>query len=180
MHCADCNVALPPDARFCAACGQALAGSTGPSPQSRGLVIALVVACGGAVVVLLVAIVAAIAIPNLLNAIDRGKQKRSMADLRSIGTAIEEYSITHDVYPEAGDIQALRAVLEPEYLDAVPIQDGWGNDFGVGSSPEGYALVSAGKDGVFDDCHQGTTTDFDDDICFANGVFVQWPEGQQN
>ena len=34
------------------------------------------------IVVAIIGIIAAIAIPNLLNAIDRGKQKRTMADLR--------------------------------------------------------------------------------------------------
>ena len=45
------------------------------------------------IVVAIIGIIAAIAIPNLLNAIDRGKQKRTMADLRSIGTAVESYAI---------------------------------------------------------------------------------------
>jgi general secretion pathway protein G len=35
------------------------------------------------IVVAIIGIIAAIAIPNLLNAIDRGKQKRSMADIRT-------------------------------------------------------------------------------------------------
>ncbi len=26
----------------------------------------------------------------------------------------------------------------------------------------------------------GTTTNFNDDILFTNGTFVQWPEGTQN
>src|SRR5262245_11838977 len=34
------------------------------------------------IVVAIIGIIAAIAIPNLLNAIDRGKQKRTMADMR--------------------------------------------------------------------------------------------------
>ncbi|NIM01008.1 MAG: prepilin-type N-terminal cleavage/methylation domain-containing protein, partial [Acidobacteria bacterium] len=51
------------------------------------------------IVVAIIGIIAAIAIPNLLNAIDRGKQKRTMADLRSIGTAVEEYSVDNTVYP---------------------------------------------------------------------------------
>ncbi|PYT07794.1 MAG: hypothetical protein DMF49_07090 [Acidobacteria bacterium] len=45
------------------------------------------------IVVAIIGIIAAIAIPNLLNAIDRGKQKRTMADIRSVGTAVEEYAV---------------------------------------------------------------------------------------
>ena len=53
------------------------------------------------IVVAIIGIIAAIAIPNLLNAIDRGKQKRTMADMRSIGTAIESYAVDNNVYPVA-------------------------------------------------------------------------------
>ena len=73
------------------------------------------------IVVAIIGIIAAIAIPNLLNAIDRGKQKRTMADLRSMGTSIEEYSIDNNFYPDATDVASLEdqdpdAVREPEAL----------------------------------------------------------------
>ena len=45
------------------------------------------------IVVAIIGIIAAIAIPNLLNAINRGRQKRSMADIRTIGTAVEAYAV---------------------------------------------------------------------------------------
>ena len=65
------------------------------------------------IVVAIIGIIAAIAIPNLLNAIDRGKQKRTMADLRSVGTAIESYSIDNNLYPNAGtNMGTLSGVLE--------------------------------------------------------------------
>ena len=51
------------------------------------------------IVVAIIGIIAAIAIPNLLNAIDRGKQKRTMADIRSIGTAVEAYAVDVNFYP---------------------------------------------------------------------------------
>ena len=51
------------------------------------------------IVVAIIGIIAAIAIPNLLNAIDRGKQKRSMSDMRSLGTAIESYAVDVNFYP---------------------------------------------------------------------------------
>src|SRR6266704_329694 len=52
------------------------------------------------IVVAIIGIIAAIAIPNLLNAIDRGKQKRTMADERSIGTAVESYAVDNNFYPK--------------------------------------------------------------------------------
>ncbi|HEV8268147.1 MAG TPA: prepilin-type N-terminal cleavage/methylation domain-containing protein, partial [Thermoanaerobaculia bacterium] len=45
------------------------------------------------IVVAIIGIIVAIAIPNLLNAIQRGKQKRSMADLRATATASEAYAV---------------------------------------------------------------------------------------
>ncbi len=44
-------------------------------------------------------IVSAIAIPNMLNAIDRARQKRTMADLRTVGIALEAYGIDNNHYP---------------------------------------------------------------------------------
>src|SRR5258705_13990491 len=51
------------------------------------------------IVVAIIGIIVAIAIPNLLNAIQRGRQKRSMGDLRTIGTGIEAYAIDFNTYP---------------------------------------------------------------------------------
>ena len=52
------------------------------------------------IVVAIIGIIAAIAIPNLLNAINRGRQKRTMADLRSLATAIESYQVDFNFYPK--------------------------------------------------------------------------------
>ena len=59
------------------------------------------------VVVAVIGIITAIAIPNLLNAIDKGKQKRSMVDIRSIGTAVEAYAVEFNCYPSVSDITTL-------------------------------------------------------------------------
>jgi general secretion pathway protein G len=132
------------------------------------------------IVVAIIGIIAAIAIPNLLNAIDRGKQKRTMADLRSIGTAIESYSIDNNVYPTAGNFTALEPSVEPIYIRTAPQNDGWGREFLVDSTTVLYTVCSGGKDGggcVGDG--GGATQSFNDSITFANGQFVQWPEGTQ-
>src|SRR4029079_11710623 len=80
------------------------------------------------IVVAIIGIIAAIAIPNLLNAIDRGKQKRTMADLRSIGTPIEAYAVDNNVSPTATDANALATVLQPIYIKKMPLQDGWNSN----------------------------------------------------
>jgi type II secretion system protein G len=136
------------------------------------------------IVVAIIGIIAAIAIPNLLNAIDRGKQKRTMADLRSMGTAIEEYSIDNNFYPTATDLAALSDQVTPSYIRALPSNDGWGGGFEIDSTPQMYTLASCGK-GQTAACTSactgacGPTQLFTDDIIFSNGSFVQWPEGKQ-
>jgi type II secretion system protein G len=132
------------------------------------------------IVVAIIGIIAAIAIPNLLNAIDRGKQKRTMADLRSIGTAVETYSIDNNDYPSATDMAGLATVIEPLYIRDAPQADAWSNGFGVDSDPGEYTVCSGGKDGgTCTSDGAGATTDFNSSITFSNGQFVQWPEGAQ-
>jgi len=122
---------------------------------------------------------AAIAIPNLLNAIDRGKQKRTMADLRSIATAIESYAVDRNTYPEARTIDELAPLVEPEFIRVVPRSDGWEHPFGVASSKDGYTIYSRGKDGEGSDCAPAVTTRFADEICMTAGRFTRYPTGMQ-
>jgi general secretion pathway protein G len=134
------------------------------------------------IVVAIIGIIAAIAIPNLLNAIDRGKQKRTMADLRSVGTAIESYAVDTNLYPTSATVAALKTVLEPIYIRTLPAQDAWKN--GLTYTPNagtGYTVGSGGKDGgaLTVVGAGGATTNFNDAIIFINGSFVQYPEGQQ-
>src|ERR1700737_417601 len=53
------------------------------------------------IVIAIIGILAAIAIPNLLNAVQRGKQKRTMSDMRALATAVEAYAVDNNVYPTA-------------------------------------------------------------------------------
>lgn len=53
------------------------------------------------IVVAIIAILAAIAVPNFLEAQTRAKVSRSKADMRSLATAIETYRIDWNVYPIA-------------------------------------------------------------------------------
>lgn len=53
------------------------------------------------IVVAIIAILAAIAVPNFLEAQTRAKVSRTLADQRSLATALESYVIDHNVYPPA-------------------------------------------------------------------------------
>lgn len=135
------------------------------------------------IVVAIIGIIAAIAIPNLLNAIQRGKQKRSMADARAIGTAAEEYAVDNNIYPSGGsDVSAISGVLEPTYITHMPLKDGWNTSFDyVSPSPyQSYTVRSYGKDAAAEALYYGKTTGFCNDIVFSNGQFIEWPEGVQD
>jgi general secretion pathway protein G len=132
------------------------------------------------IVVAIIGIIAAIAIPNLLNAIDRGKQKRTMADMRSIGTAIESYAVDANFYPTAATTAALTLVVAPVYIKTMPAVDGWSHNWVVASTQTEYTVSSNGKDGTPGTCVAGTVTQsFNADICFSGGQFIQYPQGMQ-
>lgn len=63
------------------------------------------------IVVLIIAILTAIAVPNFLEASIRSKVSRSMADLRSIVHAIEMYNVDNGRYP---------TMLEPGFDGGIP------------------------------------------------------------
>ncbi len=137
------------------------------------------------IVVAIIGIIAAIAIPNLLNAIDRVKQKRTMADIRSVGTAVESYAVeisNYPIYASETDVSGgMENLVEPVYILEVPLVDGWQNNLRYQTDANGneYTILSIAKDGVKGTNGGGTTNDFDCDIVFQNGGFFQWPEGTQ-
>ena len=56
------------------------------------------------IVVLIIAILAAIAVPNFLEFQTRAKVSRVMSDMRSISTAIEAYAVDNGTYPAPDDV----------------------------------------------------------------------------
>jgi type II secretory pathway pseudopilin PulG len=161
---------------LCPSCGNPNNGAprtqlgTGGSNTTAIVIVVIVLAV---LAIPIAGILAAIAIPNYLTAVQRSKQKRTMADIRTIATDVEAHAQQHGTYPQR--------------LDAEP-KDGWGVPIryqcvGDGSNAcAGYFIASAGSDKMFEhndvaDYPQGATTKFAADIVFANGSFVQYPEG---
>ena len=147
------------------------------------------------IVIAIIGILAAIAIPNLLNAVQRGKQKRSMSDMRAMATAVEAYAVDNNLYPTAACTAsaftngtynqittASFTALSPTYIGTVPFNDGWANGFfyAVKANGNDYAIKSQGRDKTDSSVVCGTTTDFNMDIIYSDGTFIQWPEGTQN
>ncbi|HWS72317.1 MAG TPA: prepilin-type N-terminal cleavage/methylation domain-containing protein [Thermoanaerobaculia bacterium] len=142
------------------------------------------------IVVAIIGILAAIAIPNLLTAMQRSKQKRTMADIRTIATAWEARATDQNSYAAAGyswpatavDYPTLSSRLAPTYIKTLPQNDGWGNPYGFANDTPGqvYGIRSGGKDGSFTNTQAiGPTTTFDSDIVYSNGSFMCFPEGIQ-
>ena len=64
------------------------------------------------IVVLIIGIVAGICMIAYLNALDRAKQRSTMADMRSISRALEAYLVDNHTVPDAsGGITSLTAML---------------------------------------------------------------------
>lgn len=147
------------------------------------------------IVVAIIGILAAAAVWNYLIALDKGKQKKSMADIRSISAAWEarateygRYNAASEVFPWPGEdlsMTEMTTQLSPTYMRNIPERDGWGNpfefalDLPVGNIDPAnvYAVRSLGKDGLPDASSVvGTTKLFECDIVFSNGVFLVSPE----
>jgi general secretion pathway protein G len=132
------------------------------------------------------AMIAAVAIPNLLTATQKGKQKATMGDMKTVGMAIESYITDHYEVPPGKTLAEIKNKLEPFYIKRLPLKDGWGNDFhyyhGTGDKKDEYAIGSGGKDGVFNGWDQTgfyivtTIAGFENDFIFSNGMFTYSPK----
>jgi len=118
--------------------------------------------------------------------------KQTMAEIRSIGTAIESYAVDNNVYPTTGGlvvVEAIAADLEPIYIRTLPRMDGWNHPYLFSGDTKHYVIVSPGADGVLEQDYldlgvpkatlavgRTATSSPDADIVFADGEFVRFPE----
>jgi type II secretory pathway pseudopilin PulG len=202
QYCAYCGNAVDAVSYApCPRCGNPSNGAPRPTATAKGsntAMIVVIVVVGGLFVVAVIGILAAIAIPNLLTAQQRAKQKRTMADIRILSTAVEAYSSDKNEYPKGSTAADLAGVLSPTYIKTLPAVDGWGHALQYAclkdtTTPDsdkcvGYVLGSAGKDLRFEHDSlletvagpERPTTSFDCDIVYSNGKFVEYPEGVQH
>ena len=150
------------------------------------------------IVVAIIGILAAIAIPNLLVAIQRSKQRRTMVEMRNVATAWESRNVETGRYNAAGALPGIdqavttsemNTALSPTYIKRMPLTDAWGHDFNFFTdiawsntlTAQQYAIISAGRNGLFESAETtGVISDFDCDIIFSNGSFIAYPEGASN
>ena len=162
------------------------------------------------IVVAIIGIIAAILIPNLLDALQKAKQKRTVADIRNTGTAWMSWLTDAVGAAAAGsgaktynagnhsDITYVQVFtyLRPTdtffYMQEVPQNDGWGTpmSFAKATNILNSAVLAIGAPardktwtGDLTQTHNVEpflATDYDQDIVWADGYFVRWPEGSTN
>ncbi len=125
------------------------------------------------IVVAIIGIIATIAVPQLLDAIDRGRQRRTMADMRNIATANGTYRVDLGTYPTA------LANLQPTYMQVTPAADGWGTAWTYAGGVT-YTLTSNGSDGATGPAPPSPWINdpYTSDLILTNGQFTQAPTGQ--
>lgn len=169
----------------CASCGNPTNGAPArPARVTSSTAMVLSVTAGGCLVLFFAAILASVAIPNLMVATERARQRRTMADMRTLATAIEEYAKDHNGdYPGGTRAIDLQATLVPTYARELPVVDGWGSDYWYTHTDAQYVLTSLGDDGEADEnVHLSSplaTQNADRDIILVNGKFMQYPERLQ-
>jgi len=153
------------------------------------------------IVVAIIGIIAALLIPNFLDALQKAKQKRTVADMRNAGTAMFSW-LTDQVgaaaagasnttvnlasYGTTVPIATMASILTPQYLQDIPSLDGWKHayDYYLNTAnplaQQVMAIRSKGRDGTGAVTDYSVTsfepTDYDQDIVWADGFFVRWPQ----
>ena len=151
-------------------------------------------------VIAIIGLLAAMLIPNLLDALQKAKQKRTMADERLVGTAMMSWLTDNDGAGAAGSnaqfsisgysivsLGDLKTALIPTYIQTIPERDGWVNSYEYRlnivdpTGTEVMAIRSFGRDSTPEGTSYSTgafaPTDYDRDIVWADGFFVRWPQG---
>ena len=97
-----------------------------PSPSRLGFTLIELL-----IVVAIIAILAAIAVPNFLQAQTRSKVSRALSDLRTMRTAVEAYAVDNNQYPRS----TWGCAPFNDAIDGVPV---WGTLPSVITSPVQY------------------------------------------
>jgi len=158
------------------------------------------------IVVAIIGIIAALLIPNFLDALQKSKQKRTEADMRNTGTAMFAWLTDQAGAAAAGSAQTggstvnfgavfksttpaeMSTVLVSQYIQSIAVLDGWKHNYlyymnyanplgGVGI----LGIISLGRAGALQNSGSYTVTsfdptDYDHNLAWADGYFVAWPQ----
>jgi prepilin-type N-terminal cleavage/methylation domain-containing protein len=139
------------------------------------------------VVVAIIGLLVGMAIPLLLDALDRSKQRANIADMRSWGTALSAYYSEKSIFPGVGgpgNASTIHGDLVPYAVSGLHDNNAWKYPFQYDTDVvSSYTFQDPGKDGVttpLGACPAGCVTpqtwqDYDSDSALIDGVFVWAP-----
>jgi len=154
------------------------------------------------IVIAIIGIIAALLLPNFLDSLQKAKQKRSMGQIKIVGTAMMAWLTDQAGAAAAAGAAStakvdltvidpitqenLSKVLVPTYIQEIPKEDAWHEplDFRLSvEDPYGtnvLATRSLGRDRLAegDEYTVGAfeATDYDRDLVWVDGGFVRWPQ----
>jgi len=128
---------------------------------------------------------AAMAVPGIVASTQKSRQEATMGSMKQIAMAIDGYIADQGYAPPGKSLSDIRVLLEPGYIQMLPLKDGWSNDFlylqRTDLGAKTYFLASPGKDGAFAGFEQsgryvdGGIAGFDRDIVMKSGEVVYGP-----
>lgn len=164
----------------------------------------------GAGMIACLIVIAAFLTPGLIQNPAAPRQKAAMADMRNLGVALSAWVVDQEeteiddicspseaepTLPSAFDLATMSVLpielaadyLIPNYIDAIPASDFWGNPFEIRISSDDNGRIAsicircAGADGAFSsDVYEVGEFDRDDpdqDIVWVDGRFIRSPAG---
>jgi len=114
------------------------------------------------IVILVLTVITGIAIPSYLFITDRAKESAVESEMMNIAKALELHNTDNQAYPAPDDYPEI--LEEENYMETVPINDPWENEYTYGSDGNTYTLESHGIDGV---------DGGGNDIVVSNGVMTE-------
>lgn len=205
-YCMHCGHELPEGAAYCPLCDHptpATLASRAAAKTKTPKVVWVLVGAGCMVFAFaFLGVISAILIPNFLDALHKAKQKRTVADLRSLDGALVSYWVDHEALPEGDTFDVVVEALMPDYMSDPPRLDGWKRPYRYEcwaeaveteevteiersppfSSCTSFRLASPGRDGVYEhetlteyEIEAFTPTDYDRDLVFGLEGVIQYP-----
>ena len=113
------------------------------------------------VVVVILAVLGALVVPNILDKVDQARVTRAQADIRAIGTALDLYRLDNFKYPttEQGLQALIKQPADPTITNYPPHgcfqsqslpKDPWNNTYiyvSPGTDGRDYDIITYGRDG---------------------------------
>ena len=114
------------------------------------------------IVIIILAVLTGIAIPTYRVITARARESAVENEMINIAKALEMHQTDLQAYPLTGDYPD--PLEDNDYMENIPEEDVWGNDYIYSSDGSGYSLESYGINGI---------NGGNDDIVITNGVLTE-------